>query len=77
MAEFNKSLLIKVPGEVYIYDFIDSININKDRINHISQEFSQSRTTFGLPLSKLNLKIRAPIILFCNLYPVLKKYNGS
>lgn len=39
MAEFNKSLLIKLPGEVHIYNFIDSIHINKDRMDHILYEF--------------------------------------
>lgn len=32
---------------------------------------------FGLLFSKLNLKVIALIILFCNLYPVSKKYNGT
>lgn len=36
VAEFNKSLLTKLPGEVYTYDSVDSMDINKDETDHIS-----------------------------------------
>lgn len=39
LAEFNKSLLIELLGEIHIYDFIDNIDINEDNMDHISQEF--------------------------------------
>ena len=77
MAEFNKSLLIKLPGEVHIYDSIDSIDINKDETDHILKELLQSRTLSGLPSSRLNLKVGAPIFFFRNLYPAAEKYNGT
>lgn len=37
VAEFNKSFLIKLPGEVYIHNYIGSINMNEDKIHHIPQ----------------------------------------
>lgn len=42
MAEFNKSLLMKLPGELHTYDSIDNVDINEDETNHIFQEFLQS-----------------------------------
>lgn len=77
VVEFNKSLLIKLSEEVYIYNSVDNIDINEDKTDHIPQEFLQSQTLSGLPLSKLNLKVGAPIILFCNLYSALEKCNKT
>ncbi len=77
MAKFNKSLLIKLSREIYIYDFIDSIDINKNEMDHISQKFLQSQTFSRLSLFRLNLKVGTLIVLFCNLYPILGKYNGT
>ena len=79
MAEFNKSLLTKLPGDVHTYDSVDSIDINEDRTDHIPQEFLQSQTVTpsGLPPSRLNLKVGAPIILLRNLYPALRECNGT
>ena len=76
MAEFNKSLLIKLPGEVHTYDFVDNKDINEDEMDHIPQEFLRSQTLSGLPLSRLNLKVGAPIILLRNLYPFSGECNG-
>lgn len=42
VSKFDKSLLTKFPGNAHIYDSIDNININKNRTNHIPQEFLQS-----------------------------------
>lgn len=39
VAEFNKFLLIKLLEKIYINDFIDNIDINKDKTNYISQKF--------------------------------------
>lgn len=39
MAKFHKSFLIKLPKKVYIYDFVDIININKDKTDYIFQNF--------------------------------------
>lgn len=39
VAEFNESFLMKLLGEVYIYNFINNIDINEDKIDYISQEF--------------------------------------
>ena len=77
IAEFNESLLLKLPGEVNTYDSIDSVDINEDETDHIPQEFLRSLTPSGLPPSRLNLKVGAPIILLRNLYPASGEYNGT
>ena len=60
VAEFNKSLLMKLPGKVHTYDSVDSVDINEGETDHIPQEFLRSQTPSGLPPSKLNLKVGAP-----------------
>ena len=77
VAEFNESLLMKLPGEVHTYDSVDSVDINEDETDHIPQEFLRSQTPSGLPPSRLNLKVGAPIILFRNLYPASGECNGT
>ena len=77
MVEFNKSLLTKLPGNVYIYDSIDSMDINKDRTDHIPQEFLRSQILSGLPPFSLNLKVGASNILLCNLYSASRECNGT
>ena len=42
VAEFNESLLMKLPGEVHTYDSVDSVDINEDETDHIPQEFLRS-----------------------------------
>ncbi len=77
VAEFNESLLTKLPGDVHTYDSVDSVDINEDRTDHIPQEFLRSQTPSGLPPSRLNLKVGAPIILLRNLYPASGECNGT
>lgn len=77
MVEFNKSFLTKLSGDIHIYDSINSIDINKDGTNHIPQEFLQSQIPSGLSLCRLNLKVRAPIILLRNLYLTSRECNGT
>ena len=77
VAEFNESLLMKLLGEVHTYDFVDSVDINEDETDHIPQEFLRSQTPSGLPPSRLNMKVGAPIILLRNLYPALGECNGT
>lgn len=63
--------------EIHTYNSIDIIDINDDETDHISLEFLQFFTSSGLPLSRLNLKVRTFIILLRNLYPVSGKYNRT
>ncbi len=77
VVEFNKSLLIKLLREVHTYNFVDSIDINEDETNHLTQKFLQYQTPSGLLLSRLNLKVRTSIIFPCNLYPALGEYNRT
>ena len=41
VAKFKKPLLMKLLKEVYLFNFVDSVNINKNKIDHIAQEISQ------------------------------------
>ena len=77
VAKFNKSLLIKLPGEVHTYDSVDSVDINEDETDHTPQIFLPSQTSSGLPPSRLNLKVGAPIILLRNLHPASGECNGT
>lgn len=75
ISKFNEFLLIKLSENIYIYDFQNNVNNNKDGTNHIFQEFFHSQTHFKLPFFRLNLRIRIFIILFCNLSLILSEYN--
>ena len=77
VSEFNESLLTKLPGDMHTYDSMDSVDSNEDGTDHIPQEFLRSQTPSGLPPSRLNLKIGAPIILLCSLYPASGECNGT
>lgn len=61
VAEFNKSFLIKLLKNVHTYNFINNIDINKDKKYHIFQEFLQFLTFSELPLFMLNLKVKTVI----------------
>lgn len=69
--------MIKLPREIHTYNFINNIDVNKNKTNHISQEFLWSQILSELSFSKLNLKVKALIIFLCNLYPALEKYNRT
>lgn len=77
VAKFNKSFLMKLPKKINIYGFVDSIDINKNKTDHIPQKFLWSQTPSELFPSKLNLKVGALIILLCNLYLALEECNGT
>ena len=77
VAAFNKSLLMKLPGDVHTYNSVDSVDINQDETDHIPQEFLRSQTPSGLPPSRLNLKVGAPIILLRNLYLASCECHGT
>ena len=67
MAKFNEFFLIKLPEKVHIYNSVESVDINKDRTDHIPQEFLQSKTSSGLSLFRLNLK-EGPLLSFFATY---------
>lgn len=69
--------MTKLSEDLHTYDFINSVNNNKNGTDHISQEFLQSQMPSRLLHSKLNLKVGALIILLCNLYPTSGEYNGT
>ena len=68
---------MKLPGNVYTYNSVDSVDINEDRTDHIPQEFLRSQMPSRLPPSRLNLKVGAPIILLRNLYPASGESYGT
>lgn len=68
---------MKLSGDIYTYDSINNVDINKNGTDHILQKFLRSQIPSRLSLSRLNLKVRAPIILLCNLYPASGKCNRT
>lgn len=66
VLEFNKFLLTKLLKDIYIYHFINSVDSNKDEMDHISQKFLSSETPSGLLFYRINLKVRTSIIYFTN-----------
>ena len=42
LAEFNESLLMKLSGDVYTYDSVDSVDINQDETHYTSRVFTIS-----------------------------------
>lgn len=77
VAKLNKSLLMKLPKEVHIYNSVDSVDIKKNETSYTLQEFLQSQTLAELSLSRFNFKVVAFIIFFCNLYSTLAKCDGT
>lgn len=66
---------MKLLAKIYIYNFIDNVNINEDKTDCIPLEFLQSQTLFRLAPFRINLKVEAFFILLCNLNPASQKYN--
>lgn len=62
---------------MHIYNFIDNVDINKDKMDYILQKFLGFLIPSGLSFFSLNVKVKALIILFCKLYPIFGHCNGT
>ena len=69
--DFNTDILHTMPGQEYVFDSVDSADVNDAEQGHeeLPTEYLRSLSPAGLPLARLCLKVRASIILLRNLYP--------
>jgi ATP-dependent DNA helicase PIF1 len=79
VRKLNQIILDMLPGQERTYFVVDSADINEadPKIAELPLEVLQSICLPDLPLSKLRLKIGAPVILLRNLCPQEGLYNGS
>lgn len=77
LADYNQTLLGKLPEELHTYDSIDAVEDNAEKQQHLPQEFLRSLMPLGLPFFSLNLKVGEPIVLLRNLHPASEKCNGT
>jgi hypothetical protein len=71
VADINMRILTRLAGKTRVYDTINSINFNimeEDNRPDIFIEFLRAQNPSGLPPARLELKIRAPVIYFRNLF---------
>jgi hypothetical protein len=80
VADINVRILTRLVGETRVYDIINFINFDtmeKSNRPDISIEFLRAQNPSGLPSARLELKIRAPVICFRNLFLKEGLYNGT
>jgi ATP-dependent DNA helicase PIF1 len=79
VRELNQTILDMLPGQERTYFAVDSADVNEadPEIVELPLEVLQSICLPGLPLSKLRLKIGAPVMLLRNLCPQEGLCNGS
>jgi hypothetical protein len=78
--DLNQKLLEKIPGEERVYNSADSVGHEKGADAQGFQypvEYLNSIKASGLPISKLALKVGAPIMILRNLDPANGLCNGS
>ena len=79
MSEFNTNLLLKLSGELHSFYSEDTADINDTEagIDHLPVEYLHSLNPASLPLSHLQLRVGAPVILLRNLDPKQVLRNGT
>jgi ATP-dependent DNA helicase PIF1 len=79
VRELNTTILDTFPGEDQTYLAVDSADVNEadPEIAKLPPEVLQNICLPGLPLSKLQLKVGAPVMLLRNLCPQEGLCNGS
>jgi ATP-dependent DNA helicase PIF1 len=74
----NEIVLDKMPGEKVTLLSTGSADINDaDGLHTVPAEYLQSPNPFGLPPSKLELKVGAPVMLLRNIDPARGLCNGT
>jgi ATP-dependent DNA helicase PIF1 len=76
--KLNQTILDMFPSQEWTYLAVDSANVNKadPEIAELPPEVLQNICLSGLPLSQLQLKISAPVMLWRNLCPQEGLCNG-
>jgi hypothetical protein len=79
VRELNQTILDMFPGQERTYLAVDSADVNEadPEIAELPPEVLQNICLPGLPLSKLRLKVGAPVMLLRNLCPQEGLCNGS
>ena len=79
VIELNRHILEGMHGKTYTFDSTDSADVNEAEtdVHKLPAEFLQSLNPACLPSSHLCLKLNAPVILLCNLYPKQGLCNGT
>jgi ATP-dependent DNA helicase PIF1 len=78
----NMSVLSKLPGESKVFNSVDSIPTSEqsggeDPMLNYPVEYLNQINCSGLPLAKLELKTRCPVMILLNLDPAHEVCNGS
>ena len=75
----NAMILQQLPGDLQIFHAVDTSHVNKadPDFAQLPAEYMQSLTSRGLLPSRLALKVGAPVMLLCNLYPKEGLCNGT
>jgi hypothetical protein len=71
VADINVRILTRLAGETRVYDVVNSISfdiIEEGNRPDIFIEFLRAQNPSGLPLARLELKIKIPVICFRNLF---------
>jgi hypothetical protein len=69
VTELNHIILACFSGVLQTYNSIDSTDLGKDGLKELPVEHLQDINLPSLPPSKLDLKVRVPVILLRNLCP--------
>jgi hypothetical protein len=71
VADINVRILTRLASETRVYDTVNFINFNIIKEGNrpdIFIEFLRAQNPSGLPLARLELKIKIPVICFRNLF---------
>jgi hypothetical protein len=80
VADINVRILTRLASETRVYDIINFISfdiIKEGNRSNISIEFLRAQNPSGLSLTRLELKIRVPVICFQNLFFKKKLCNNT
>jgi PIF1-like helicase/Helicase len=77
VIKINEDLLEQLPGEVLTFNSDDSADINDAGHEELTREVMATMNCGSLPLSPLQLKVGAPVMLLRNLDPIHGLCNGT
>src|SRR6266498_447041 len=79
ITDVNNTILQKIQGTVQTYESVNSVDQGEGLENrpNIPLKFLRAQNSSGLPPSKLQLKVGAPILLLRNLFPSEGLCNGT
>jgi hypothetical protein len=69
VTELNHIILARFPGVLQTYNSINSTDLGEDRLKKLPVKHLQGIDLPSLPPSKLDLKVKVPVMLLRNLCP--------